>query len=259
MSSDAATWPYLDHPDVLAIAHRGGAGDWPENTLPAFQNAADLGYRYLETDVHCTSDGVLLAFHDERLDRVTDRTGLIREMTHEQAVQATVRGEPIPTMAELFEAFPNHRFNIDCKHDSSVAALVALLVEHEAFDRVCVGGFSDARLKRLRSEAGPKLCTSMGPKAILALRLASWRVPLPVEEVAAVQIPPKDRGIRILDKALVKAAHGRGLHVHVWTIDDADEMHRCLDLGVDGIMTDRPAVLKHVLIERGQWTSTEAW
>ncbi len=227
--------------------------------MPAFQNAADLGYRYLETDVHCTSDGVLLAFHDEQLDRVTNRTGLIREMTYEQTADATVRGEPIPTMAGLLEAFPNHRFNIDCKHDTSEAALVELLAEHDAFDRVCVGGFSDARLKRLRLAAGPRLCTSMGPKAILALRLASWRLPLAVEEVAAVQIPPKNAGIRLLDKALVNAAHGLGLHVHVWTIDEADEMHRCLDLGVDGIMTDRPAVLKHVLIERGQWTSADAW
>jgi glycerophosphoryl diester phosphodiesterase len=242
--------PFLDWPGPIPFAHRGGASDNPENTMPAFQHAVDLGYTYLETDVHATSDGVLLAFHDANLDRTTDGTGVINELSLSQVSKARVDGrEPIPLFEDLMEQFPNARVNIDCKADSAVDALIASLKRLDCLDRVLVGGFSDARLRRFRREFGGALCTSFGPQQIAALRFTG-RVPWGGQ---VAQVPVRQGPLTIVNAKTVERAHRRGLHVHVWTIDEASEMQRLLDLGVDGIMTDRPQVLKDVLIERGQW------
>src|SRR3954467_3918197 len=132
---------------VLAFAHRGGAYhpeiEGLENTLAAFKHAVSLGYDYLETDVHVTSDGVLLAFHDIVLDRVTDVVGAVVDSTYAEVQRALIGGsERVPTRAELFAAFPDARFNIDLKAAGAVAPLVSFLDERAAWDRVCVGSFS---------------------------------------------------------------------------------------------------------------------
>lgn len=218
--------------------------------MPAFQHAIDLGYSYLETDVHATSDGVLVAFHDDSLDRTTDRTGEINDLPWSEVQRARVDGrEPIPRFEELMEQFPDARVNIDCKAASGVDALIASLRRLDCLDRVLVGGFSDARLRRLRGEFGEALCTSFGPQQIAALRLTG-RVPWGGE---VAQVPVRQGRLTIVNEQFVDRAHQRGLHVHVWTIDDPDEMHRLLDLGVDGLMTDRPQILKDVLVARGAW------
>jgi glycerophosphoryl diester phosphodiesterase len=247
-------WPFLDSPGPLAFAHRGGAGDWPENTMPAFEHAVALGYRYVETDVHRTADGVLVAFHDHELDRVTDRTGRIAELPWAEVRQAKVDGrEPIVLLEDLLGAFPDVHVNIDPKHDDAVEPLAEVLRRTASVDRVCVGSFSDQRQIRLRRQVGPGLCIALGPVGTTKLKAAgygAWPGRLPG---ACAQVPVTAYGITVTDLRLVQAAHDRGLQVHVWTIDDPDEMRRLLDLGVDGIMTDRPAVLKDVLVERGQW------
>jgi glycerophosphoryl diester phosphodiesterase len=248
---------FLDQAEPIAFAHRGGAGDWPENTMPAFEGAVALGYRYVETDVHVTADGVLCAFHDERLDRVTDRTGLIRELPWTEVSLARVDGtEPIPRLDDLLDTWPELRVNIDPKHDSAVDALAATLRRHGAVDRVCLGAFSDRRLARLRNLLGPRLCTSLGPAGVTRLRAASYGPPSGRLDAGCVQVPPAQGRVTIVDARFVAAAHRRDLAVHVWTIDDPIEMGRLLDLGVDGIMTDRPAVLKEVLVDRGQWAGS---
>jgi glycerophosphoryl diester phosphodiesterase len=247
-------WPFLDHPGPLAFAHRGGAGDWPENTMPAFENAVGLGYRYLETDVHVTADGVLLAFHDEHLDRVTDRTGEIATLPHRTVAEARVDGrEPIPLLEDLLGSFPDVRVNIDPKHDGSVEPLIEVLRRTNAVDRVCIGSFSDARIRRLQQALGPRLCTSMGPKEVFRLRLDAISGRVHATAAGCVQIPESFRGVTVTNAAVVRAAHRAGLQVHVWTVDDPAAMDRLLDLGVDGIMTDRPGVLKAVLHARSQW------
>jgi glycerophosphoryl diester phosphodiesterase len=252
--SSLARFAFLDHPLPLAFAHRGGAGDWPENTMPAFEAAVALGYRHLETDVHVTSDGVLLAFHDESLDRVTDRAGLIRDQTWSEVRRARVGGrEPIVVFEDLLSAWPDVCFNVDPKHDGAVDALAAAIGKAHAVDRVCIGSFSDRRIARLRGLLGSRLCTSMGPAAAARLRAASFGLPAGRFRSPCVQVPPR-RGTRdLVDERFVGAAHQRGLQVHVWTIDEPEEMNRLLDLGVDGIMTDRPAVLKDTLRARGRW------
>jgi len=250
------TWPFLDHPGVLAFAHRGGAGDWPENTMPAFAGAVALGYRYLETDAHVTSDGVVLAFHDDRLERVTDGRGLVSELPYRTVRQALVDGrEPIPLLEDLLGEFGEARVNIDPKHDGAVPALVDVLRRTASIGRVCCGAFSDARLARLRAQLGPELCTSLGPRATARLRAGSFGAPTGrLPRSGCVQVPHHFRGRTLTDRRFVDAAHRRGLQVHVWTVDDPEEMDELLDLGVDGLMTDRPAVLKDVLMRRGQWS-----
>jgi glycerophosphoryl diester phosphodiesterase len=238
---------------VLPFAHRGGASELPENTLPAFARSVELGYRYLETDTHVTADGVLVAFHDDRLDRVTDRTGLIHDLTWAEVAEARVGGERIPLLEELLDAFPDCRVNIDPKHDGAVEPLAALLKRMGAVERVGIGSFSDRRLARMRRLCGPRLCTSLGPVGIGRLVLASRGCPVGRIPAPCAQVPTNQGRIPVVTERFVAAAHRRGMQVHVWTIDDEAEMHRLVDLGVDGIMTDHPTLLKQVLESRGLW------
>lgn len=254
-----ATHSYLEHPGPLAIAHRGGTESAPENTVAAFRAATELGFRYLETDVHLTADGVLVAFHDDELDRVTDGSGRVADLPWSEVRRARIGGtEPVPTLDELLEEFPDTRFNIDPKSDHTVVALVATLQRHDAVDRVCVGAFSDERLRRVRSLAGPELCTAAGPREITAMVATSRTAGVAGGSsdsagYRCLQIPVRHLKVEIATPQFVAAAHRRGHQVHVWTIDEAPEMHRLLDMGVDGLMTDRPSVLRSVLEERGSW------
>lgn len=250
-----AIHPYLDWPGPIPFAHRGGTSSAPENTLRAFEHAALLGYRYLETDVHLTADGVLVAFHDEHLGRTCDVDITIADTTWTELRELRVDGtDPIPLMTDLLDRFPDARFNIDCKSDAAVPALVALVRERELIDRICLGSFSHARLRKLRTLLGSRLLTCMSPQEITRLRLAG-SANTSASRVA--QVPARaSRGslrVELVTRRFVAAAHRNNVAVHVWTIDDASEMHRLLDLGVDGIMTDRPEVLKGVLVERGTW------
>ena len=221
--------------------------------MPAFAHAVGLGYRYLETDAHLTADGVVVAFHDDVLDRVTDRSGAISDLPWAEVARARVDGEPIPRLADLLATWPEVRVNIDPKHDAVVGPLADLLHRTNSVDRVCIGSFSDQRLAELRRRLGPRLCTSLGPTGTARLKAASWRAPVGRMRAPCAQVPVASRGVVITDQRFVAAAHRRRIQVHVWTIDDPAEMHRLLDLGVDGIMTDQPAVLKEVLESRGLW------
>ncbi|MEZ5216568.1 MAG: glycerophosphodiester phosphodiesterase [Ilumatobacteraceae bacterium] len=234
--------PYLDHRLPIAFAHRGASGDHPENTMPAFQAAVDLGYRYLETDVQATADGVLVAFHDDDLQRTCGVEGKISELPWSEVQAARVDGEePIPLFDELIEAFPEARFNIDCKSDAAAGPLTTALRRHRALERVCVGTFSHGRLTRLRRELGPGLCTSMSPWEVLR-----WRLGLVPRSVPVAQVPLGKGRFRSSPGGR-SIAHRAGVQVHVWTVNEPEEMFRLLELGVDGIMTDRPAVLKQIM------------
>ena len=242
--------PFLDWNGPIPFAHRGGASDVPENTMPAFQHAVDLGYRYVETDVQVTSDGVLVAFHDNDLRRTCGRSGRISDLPWNEVRTAMVSGAaPIPLMEDMLGTWPELRINIDCKSDAAVDALVACLRRTNSLDRVLLGSFSDSRLRRLRRELGDGVCTSLGPVGVATLRFGR---PRRVDAMAA-QVPVQQGPLTVTNAAFVDRAHALGLAVHVWTIDDPDEIRRLLDLGVDGIMTDRPEVLRTVFQERGLW------
>jgi glycerophosphoryl diester phosphodiesterase len=222
--------------------------------MSAFEAAIDMGYRYIETDVHATADGVLVAFHDDTLDRATDRSGVIGELPWAEVRKARVQGtEPLPLLEDLLGLWPDVRVNIDPKHDAAVEPLVDVLRRTGAIDRVCIGAFSDRRLARIRAELGPRLCLSMGPRQVARLLAASRGLWSGRFTAACVQVPVRKGRVPLVTDRFVRAAHHRGLQVHVWTINDADEMRGLLDLGVDGIMTDAPDVLKQVLDERMAW------
>src|SRR4051794_6530442 len=199
--SRAADFAFLDWPGPIPFAHRGGASEVPENTMPAFEHAVALGYRYVETDVHVTSDGVLLAFHDDVLDRVTDATGRIDELPWSQVQHAKVDGrEPIPRFEDLLGAWPDLRVNVDPKHDGAVDALVDTLRRCDAVERVCIGAFSDRRLTRVRRLLGPKVCTSLGPAGTARLRSASFGVPSGRFSAPAAQVPVRTGKVTLVDE-----------------------------------------------------------
>jgi glycerophosphoryl diester phosphodiesterase len=253
----AAVHPFLDAPLPLAIAHRGGSVDGIENTITSFARAVELGYRYLETDVRVTADGELVAFHDPGLERVAGTDRRLRDLTWAQLSRLRVGGrEPVPRFAEVLKAFPDTRLLVDPKCDAAVDPLISALRDHDAVDRVCVGSFSDDRLRRVRAAFGDAVCTSMGPGEALRLRLAAWRL-LPwsavPSEPACAQVPPRYGPIVFAEPRCIAFAHARGLQVHVWTVNDRASMARLLDLGVDGIITDELTVLRDLLVTRGQW------
>jgi glycerophosphoryl diester phosphodiesterase len=255
-------FPFLDDgAPVLAFAHRGGARhpELPpglENTHAAFARAVAAGYTYLETDVHVTRDGVLVAFHDSALSRVTDGSGSIEELDSAALAEIRVRGrEPVPTLASLVTAFPEQRLNIDLKSDAAVAPLARFVDEHALHDRVLVASFSGRRIRRFRRLAGPRVPTAASPgelAAYVALPAAPARR-LTRAAPAALQVPHRRGPLVVATRRLVRRAHAAGLHVHVWTVDDADDMEALLDRGVDGLMTDRTDILRDVLRRRGVW------
>ncbi|WP_261717831.1 glycerophosphodiester phosphodiesterase [Streptomyces sp. FZ201] len=246
---------YLDHPGPIPFAHRGGDADGLENTLFQFRRAVDLGYRYLETDVHATSDGRLVAFHDATLDRVTDGAGRIADLPWADVRHARVAGqEPVPLFEELLEEFPEARWNVDVKAEPALLPFLELVERANAWDRVCLGSFSEARVVRAQRLAGPRLATSYGTRGVLGLRLRSWGLPAAVRGSAvAAQVPEAQSGVPVVDHRFVRTAHALGLQVHVWTVNEEDRMHRLLDLGVDGIMTDHIETLRKVMEDRGAW------
>ncbi|MFC7586654.1 glycerophosphodiester phosphodiesterase [Nonomuraea antimicrobica] len=254
-------FPFLDHPVPLAFAHRGGAVEGAENSVAAFERAVALGYTYLETDAHATSDGVLLAFHDHTLDRVTDQRGRISELPYRAVRQARIGGvHEIPLLEDLLGTWPGVRFNIDVKEGAAIAPLAEAIRRTNAHDRVCLTSFSDERLAAARRAMGREVCSALGPRGVALLRAAAATsgygrllTRLSQAGVPCAQVPVGFRGLRVTTQRLVRTAHAIGMQVHVWTINDPVRMEHLLDLGVDGIMTDNVIGLRDVLERRGLW------
>ncbi len=244
----------MDHPGVLAFAHRGDHDSGPENTMPAFAGAVDLGFKYLETDTHCTRDGMLMAFHDEQLDRLTNQRGKISELDYDAVRRAKVKGlEAIPRLDDLIQSFPQTRFNIDLKADSTVKPFIGLVKKLKCVDRICVGAFSDKRIKAVK-EALPNVCTSLGPINVCLAKLASHGVPFLNIEGHCAQVPERWGQIKLSDSRFIRAMKQRGIQTHVWTVNVEADMARLVELGVEGIMTDRAEILKRVLKTKGLWS-----
>lgn len=245
--------PFLQHDGPIAFVHRGGPIGSTENTVAAFARAFDLGFRYFETDVHATRDGVLVAFHDRTLRRMTGDRVAIADLDWADLQEFRLDGEQVPLLEELLDLFPRARFNIDPKHDAAVRPLIDVLRTRDVLDRVCLASFSDRRLAFLRVALGPSACTAAGPREVARARAAST-LGRPVSIGAQVlQVPPGAGLLDLVDARFIDAAHLVGLPVHVWTLNRRDVIVRMLDLGVDGIMSDDAALLREVLLERGEW------
>ena len=209
--------------------------------------------------MHATADRVLVAFHDSVLDRVTDRTGAIARLPYAEVARARIAGQdPIPLLSELLTAFPDARFNIDAKSTGAVDLLAATIAEHDAYDRVCVSSFGVARLHRLRRRLGTRVASSASSAGVAVNRFMPWLTWALNSSAPVLQMPAshpfRGRRLQVLTPSLVKAVHRAGKQVQIWTVDDSETMTRLIDLGVDGIFTDRIDVLKDLLVHRGLWT-----
>ncbi len=263
VSLGASSYAYFDEPFAL-MAHRGGylepddAGR--ENSLYAFGRAVQAGYHYLETDVHSTADGHLIAFHDEVLDRVTDATGVVAELPLDAVLEARIDGrDEIPTLDSVLESFPEVRLNIDIKAAGAIEPLVRTLRAHGAEDRVCVASFSAARLQRFRRLTRARVATGIATPSVAwaaYVPLLPSRLPLS-GQVFQVPITQRIRGrrLQVLTAGLMATARAHDVRVHVWTVNDAEQMRELIDLGVDGLIVDRIDLLRAVALERGLWTS----
>lgn len=225
--------------------------------MRAFERTVRLGYTYIETDVHATADGELVLFHDDTLDRLTELRGPVAALPYRELAKARVLGaEPIPRLEDALAAWPDVRFNIDVKERSAVAPFARALERTGAHDRVCVASFSQKRLRQVRAVMGPRVCTSLTRSGVAAFKAASLFTSIRTVArftAGCVQVPPFYGPFAVITPSLLRTAHAYGMQVHVWTIDEPAEMHRLLDLGVDGVMTNDPAALRDVLVARGQW------
>ena len=253
-------FPALAAPTPLAIAHRGGSWESAENSAEAFRAAYGLGFRYFETDVRVTSDGVAVAFHDAHLDRLTGEGALIRDTPWAVVRRARILGlTDILRLDDLLMAFPDVVFNIDVKESAAILPFVEVVRRTRAHNRIVAASFSHRRLMAVRFALGPRLATSLSPREIAGIRLAAdgRTSRLLPRWAACAQVPETVGKRRIVDEAFVELCHRIGLQVHVWTIDHPAAMERLLALGVDGIMTDRPSILKQTLQRLGAWHEPE--
>ena len=251
----------------IAIAHRGSRELWPENTMVSFGGAIDMGYRHLETDLHITADGVLVCFHDDTVDRTTDGSGDVSDYTLSElkSLDAGYRhrgpeghayrssGVTIPSCEEVVTKWPDVRVVVDLKTEGLTETLAEVIDDLGLHNRLIVGSFSDERIAEFRRATGGRVATSTGPVLTRAWLLTSRVGRGAGGEASALQIPTHLRGVKVVNRRLVETAHKYGLQVHVWTVNVVDQMERLLDLGVDGLVTDRPDLLKEVLESRGQW------
>jgi len=246
--------PFLDHPLPIAFAHRGGSLEAEENTMPAFERAVALGYSHVETDVRVTRDGVAVLFHDETLERMAGRPERVEELGWAEISCVRLKGGgQVPRLEELLGAFPGLHLNLDAKADAAVAPMAGAIRAAGALERVCVGSFSAPRTARLRAALGEGLAWSPARGGVARVWLGGFGLPVGRPSFHALQVPPHHRGIPVVSRRFVASARVWGVQVHVWTVDEEAEIERLLDLGVDGIMTDRPSLLRDVLVRRGHW------
>jgi glycerophosphoryl diester phosphodiesterase len=248
--------PFFDYDRPMALAHQGGGNEEIENSTAAFANAHKLGYRYLDIDLQVTADGVLVAHHDDTLERLIEWPTKVADHTWAELSEARLKnGEPLARFRDLLDAHPDAFWNIEVKSREATGPVVAEVRKQGMDQRVCLNAFSDVRMLKIRKAAAgltPGYSTPIA--STLWLKAASYLSFLPYRTSAqATQAPVKDRGIPVLNRRYVERAHAAGLLAIVWTINDRAEMERLLDIGVDGILTDEPAALKTLLAERGQW------
>ena len=257
--------PYFDNGGKpVALAHRGFSLDGLENSMKAFQAAIDLGYRYLETDAHGTRDGVAVALHDDTLDRTTDATGPVAERNWDTVRVARIGGiEPVPRLEDVLGTWPEAMVNIDVKGDSGIVPIAQAIEKTQSHHRVCLGSFSVSRRRGTMNLLltpvellSKPVALPAAQREVIAWWLGVWTGANPESSLGgidALQIPWRRGSVPILGRKHVEAAQAAGREVHVWTVNEREEMNHLLDLGVNGVVSDRADILKDVLIERGQW------
>jgi len=258
---DAKDYPYCSS-GFAAMAHRGG-GLWEpnvgkENTFYAFSQAVSLGYRYVETDVQATKDGRLVCMHDTTLERVAGTAGAVKDFTGDELSGIRVAGtEPIPFFADVVDALPGIRFNVDIKTDDAVVPLARAVEVHNLWDRILVDSFSQMRISQFRTLTSGRVPTAIAPVGV------AWTAFVPVlsaivsSPAAAMQVPVTQKAgpvtLDVITPRIIARVHRLGKVVHAWTINEPGQMEQLIDWGVDGIITDRPDLLKEILVRRNLW------
>ena len=239
--------PYLNQSGVSISAHRGGSEEAPENTLESFSYAIGLGSSYIETDVQLSADGIPYIFHDDDLSRLLNMEVKFNSLHSDQIEKLKLfESYQIPKLETALTQFPNALFQIDLKTDEVALPAMKVIENLNAFDRICIASFSSNRLQKVRKKF-PDTCLSMGPKEILKLLLASFGLYNKTIYGDCLQVPIYHYGIKLVTRRFVKYVQSIGLKIHVWTINDVKTMEKLIDLDVDGIITDRPKLLKEVL------------
>ncbi|MGJ4843655.1 glycerophosphodiester phosphodiesterase family protein [Leifsonia sp. Le1] len=246
---------FLSGPLPRIIAHRGLAVGAPENTLLAFLRALNAGATHLETDVHASADGVAVISHDPDLSRVAGRAVRVGQLTMPELRRIQLGdGQSYCSLADALDAFPDARFNIDIKDLASAAPAAAAILKARATDRVLITSFDEKR-RRAAVDALPGVASSASVSrvlpAIAAAKAGSTSaVRRALRGLVAVQIPERQGPLRLVSRRTVRILHDAGVEVHVWTVNDPADMTRLLDLGVDGLVTDRCDTLKALVDAR---------
>lgn len=266
--------PFFDNDRPLVMAHQGGQGLAPSSTLEAFQKAYELGVDVIEFDIHMTKDGYLVAIHDPTVDRTTDGNGKVNDMTLDeiQTLDAAAnfqdengenhfkgKGVTIPTVEQVFDAIPDVRWNIEIKDSNDpklyrpiAEKLWRIIQDYHLEDHVLIASFDQDIIDIVTEITDGKALIAGGrqeiTKFVILHKLFFNGLYRPA--VDAIEIPTKDSSINLMDLKLIRGAHKRGIDVHYWTINDAETMEKLLDLGANGILTDRPDILLKVLENR---------
>ena len=244
--------PFFQDFKFFGFVHRGGDEATTENTLEAFKYSSDLGFVFMETDVQATKDGHVVIFHDSSLKRMAGMNQAIKELTLDEVKSIElINGGKIPLLSEALENFPDLRFNIDIKTEEALEGSIRIIEEMNSFKRTCLASFSSSRLERIRKLAGPDACTSSGQMDIFKIMCRSIGIKSQETKGHCAQIPIRQWGVPVLTKRFMDVAKRERKLVHVWTIDEKQQMFDLIDLGVDGLMTDKPSVLKEAMTERG--------
>lgn len=246
---------YFSSAPPRVLAHRGLALEAPENTLLAFAKSMAIGVVDLETDVHESSDGVAIISHDPTLERVAGRKVRVNHLTAPELRRVDLGdGQNFATLEEALDAFPDARFNIDVKSSGAIEPTINAVRAVNAVNRVLVSSFSEARQRAtVKGLPGVATSASMGAMArVLAVSKLGLtkRVVSMLAGYDALQIPERWKGVRIVSPPLIQSAHDAGIEVHVWTVNEPDDMHRLLDLGVDGLVTDRADLAVEIIRSR---------
>lgn len=244
--------PFFQDYSFFGFVHRGGDEVETENTIEAFKYSSDLGFVFIETDVQATKDGHVVIFHDATLKRMAGVNKSVKELTLQEINEIDLlHGGKIPLLSEALETFPDLRFNIDIKTEEALEETIRIVKHMNFLDQTCLASFSSSRLKRIKNLAGPAACISSGQMDIFKMMCQSIGISFKQTENHCAQIPVKQWGVPVLTKRFMNIAQQQNKFVHVWTIDDKDQMFELIEFGVDGLMTDKPSILKEAMMEKG--------
>ena len=240
---------YLDYDGLKVLAHRGGAEESYENTTESFEYSQLLGCEFIETDVQVSSDGIPYIFHDDDLKRILNKPVRFDSLSSNEIDDLSIFNScKIPKLSDTLLRFPNLCFQIDFKTDEVVMPALDVINDMNVFDRVCIASFNSKRLQNVRS-LYPDLCISMGPSEVFKTLLASLNLYKGEIPGDCLQIPMSYYGIKIVSKRFVDFVHSRGLKIMIWTINDIKTFKYLMNLGVDGIITDKPKLLFQTIEE----------